>query len=103
MMCGNDLLVFFIAWKLFDTPVTMETRGNGKTELIVQTTSNSKKRYKFQTIEEANAFASSFDECIEVVFPDVASLVPRLDLQERQRSNNLLFAILRERLTTSAF
>jgi len=101
MMCGNDLLVFFIAWKFFDTPVTMETRGNGKTELIVQTTSNSKKRYKFQTVEEAQAFTSSFDECIEVVLPDVASLVPRLDSQERLRSKNPLFVNVREMLTTS--
>lgn len=63
LKCHNDFLIPFIVWKLFDTPVALETRSSGQTQLILQTSSNDKVEYTFEPAEEAEDFMSLVRKC----------------------------------------
>eukprot|EP00210_Caulerpa_lentillifera_P002108 g2023.t1 len=82
--------------ELLYTPVTIEARGNGPPQLIMQTTSSSKMTYTFRTDEEAKEFVSLVNVCTEVMFPGVASLVPKLEVPHTQRSKKSFFEKLRD-------
>eukprot|EP00210_Caulerpa_lentillifera_P002064 g1979.t1 len=94
--CPSDFLAFHITSELLHTPVTIQTMGNGLPQLIMQMASNSKMTYHFQTDEEAREFASLVNVCTEVMYPGVASFVPKLEVPDTLRSKKSFFVKLRD-------
>eukprot|EP00210_Caulerpa_lentillifera_P002084 g1999.t1 len=94
--CPSNFLAFHITRELLYTPVTIEARGNGQPQLIMQTASSSKVTYTFRTDEEAKEFESLVNVCTEVMFPGVASFVPKLEISDTQQSKKSFFEKLRD-------
>eukprot|EP00210_Caulerpa_lentillifera_P002043 g1958.t1 len=94
--CPSDFLAFHITSELLHTPVTIVTRENGQPQLIMQTVSTNKVTYTFRTDEEAKEFVSLVNVCTGVIYPGVASFVPKLEVPDTQQSKKNFIVKLRD-------